>query len=84
MYLLFTFSMACLYIGEVAFFAFIGIKEGARQAPLALILIIITAIWHMQVSAGLRAGMGGGGRACRRLTGVAVVLCVVVDRNVPM
>ena len=51
MYLLFRFSMMCLYIGEIVFVAFLGIKEGAAQSPVALILVFITILWHIQVRA---------------------------------
>lgn len=50
MYLLFSFGMASLYIGEVVFFAFIGIKKGVFQAIWALILIFITIAWHFMAS----------------------------------
>lgn len=49
MYLLFSFSMACLYVGEVVFLAYMGIKEGTSQGVLALILIFITLLWHLTV-----------------------------------
>ncbi|CBJ31516.1 early-response-to-dehydration protein [Ectocarpus siliculosus] len=50
MYLLFSFSMACLYIGEVVFLAYIGIKEGAYETIAAVVLIFITIFWHMHVN----------------------------------
>ncbi|CAN0322366.1 unnamed protein product [Pylaiella littoralis] len=50
MYLLFRFSMASLYIGEVVFLAYVGLKKGPQQAALALILIGITFLWHLQVN----------------------------------
>lgn len=49
MYLVFSFSMLCLYIGEIVFVAFLGIKKGAAQSPVALILVVITIVWHVQV-----------------------------------
>lgn len=49
MYLLFRFSMACLYIGELVFVAFIGIKEGSRQGVVAVVLVVITVLWHCTV-----------------------------------
>lgn len=49
MYLLFSFSMACLYIGEVVFLAYIGIKKGAYETIAAVVLIFITIFWHMHV-----------------------------------
>lgn len=50
MYLLFSFSMACLYVGEVVFVAYVGIKEGVDQGVVALILVLITLVWHWSVS----------------------------------
>lgn len=50
MYLLFAFSMACLYVGEVVFVAYMGIKEGVDQGVVALVLIFITLLWHWTVS----------------------------------
>lgn len=55
MFLLFKFSMACLYIGEVVFFAFIGIKEGPTQGVVALLLIGITLAWHVMVNINIAA-----------------------------
>lgn len=52
MYLLFSFGVAGLYVGEVVFFAFVGIKEGIGQATWALILIFVTMAWHYLVSQG--------------------------------
>lgn len=49
MYLLFSFSMACLYIGEIVFVAYVGIKEGAQQGVVAIILVGITVLWHYTV-----------------------------------
>lgn len=49
MFLLFSFGMASLYVGEVVFVAFIGIKQGAGQGVWALILIFITMAWHYMV-----------------------------------
>ena len=49
MYLLFSFSMACLYVGEVVFVAYMGIKEGVTQGIVAIILLLITILWHFTV-----------------------------------
>lgn len=49
MYLLFRFSMASLYIGEIVFVAYMGIKKGTYQGIAAIVLVVITAIWHMKV-----------------------------------
>ncbi|CAN0302436.1 unnamed protein product, partial [Hapterophycus canaliculatus] len=50
MYLLFRFSMASLYIGEIVFVAYMGIKKGSYQSIAAIVLVVITVLWHMQVS----------------------------------
>eukprot|EP00904_Undaria_pinnatifida_P004555 jgi/Undpi1/140/HiC_scaffold_1.g00139.m1 len=50
MYLLFAFSMACLYVGEVVFVAYMGIKKGVDQGVVALVLIFITLLWHWTVN----------------------------------
>ncbi|CAM9836918.1 unnamed protein product, partial [Scytosiphon promiscuus] len=51
MYLLFTFSMASLYIGEIVFVAYMGIKKGTYQGIASIILVVITALWHKLVNA---------------------------------
>lgn len=49
MYLVFYFGMACLYIGEIVFVAFVGIKKGPQQGVVAIALVFITLLWHIQV-----------------------------------
>ena len=45
--------MGSLYVGLVVFIAYIGIKQGAEQWALAVILLLITILWHIVVSSTL-------------------------------
>ncbi|CAM9780654.1 unnamed protein product [Ascophyllum nodosum] len=49
MFLLHTYMMGSLYVGLVVFIAYIGIKQGAEQWALAVILLLITILWHIVV-----------------------------------
>lgn len=47
---LFPFLMACLYVGEFIFIAYMGIKEAPMQGGLGFIPLIVTIIFHKQLN----------------------------------
>lgn len=51
---LFGFLMSALYIGEVVFIIYLGIKEAAVPAGLGFIPLIVTLMTHMAINRNLR------------------------------
>jgi hypothetical protein len=47
---LFGFLMACLYMGEVVFIAYCGIKEAPTQGALGFVPLVLTIIFHRILS----------------------------------
>ena len=47
---LFPFLMACLYMGEVVFIAYMGLKKAPIQGGLGFIPLIITVLFHMHLN----------------------------------
>jgi len=46
----FGFLMACLYIGQAVFIAYMGLKEAPIQAGLGFVPLIVTVLVHMSLT----------------------------------
>jgi hypothetical protein len=46
----FGFLMACLYIGQAVFIAYMGIKEAPIQAGLGVVPLIVTVLVHLSLT----------------------------------
>eukprot|EP00300_Choanocystis_sp_HF-7_P015566 c19103_g1_i5.p1 GENE.c19103_g1_i5~~c19103_g1_i5.p1 ORF type:complete len:448 (+),score=115.16 c19103_g1_i5:1200-2543(+) len=49
--LMFKMIMGCLYMSEIVFVVFMGIKKGVAQGPVAIVSVVLTFLFHMRVNA---------------------------------
>lgn len=49
--LMFNMIMGCLYMSEIIFVVFMGIKKGVAQGPIAIVSVVLTVLFHLRVNA---------------------------------